>query len=171
MNDLEERFSGPHCHNTSGAPAPGPWIDASNTGGQPRASWNDHCRCCEGSLATVTVRALPIGLGREGSDLVADGRPLGQSGLVVREPWTTDRRVKHILLTDAGNEPMAKVRTEAAALPELLAASTRRICSRLRNCSNASRQASKPRGTTCPCRRAGHGRAGRRRHAGRLHAP
>jgi MarR family transcriptional regulator, transcriptional regulator for hemolysin len=45
-----------------------------------------------------------------------------KSGLVVRQPSTQDRRVKHVILTPAGNRLYDKVKTEAAALrKELLA--------------------------------------------------
>jgi MarR family transcriptional regulator, transcriptional regulator for hemolysin len=40
---------------------------------------------------------------------------LVKAGLVIREPSTTDRRVKRVALTQAGNVLYDKVRTEAAA--------------------------------------------------------
>jgi MarR family transcriptional regulator for hemolysin len=47
---------------------------------------------------------------------------LVKAGLVVREASTTDRRVKHVVLTPAGIDIYEKVRAEAAALRrELLA--------------------------------------------------
>jgi MarR family transcriptional regulator, transcriptional regulator for hemolysin len=47
---------------------------------------------------------------------------LVKAGLVIREPSTTDRRVKRVVLTQAGNLLYDKVREEAAAFrQELLA--------------------------------------------------
>ena len=47
---------------------------------------------------------------------------LVRAGLINREPSTTDRRVKRIVLTDAGNLLYGKVRAEATAFRrELLA--------------------------------------------------
>jgi MarR family transcriptional regulator for hemolysin len=58
----------------------------------------------------------------EGATMVAMVDRLVKVGLVVREPSTTDRRVKRVVLTPAGNLLYDKVRTEAAAFrKELLA--------------------------------------------------
>ncbi len=40
---------------------------------------------------------------------------LVKAGLVVREPSTTDRRIKRVVLTEAGKLLYGKVRAEAAA--------------------------------------------------------
>jgi MarR family transcriptional regulator for hemolysin len=48
---------------------------------------------------------------------------LVEAGLVVREPSTTDRRIKHVVLTQAGNLLYDKVRAEAAAFRKELLAS------------------------------------------------
>jgi MarR family transcriptional regulator for hemolysin len=61
-------------------------------------------------------------LGVEGATMVAMVDRLVKAGLVFREPSTTDRRVKRVVLTEAGNLLYEKVRTEAAAFrKELLA--------------------------------------------------
>jgi MarR family transcriptional regulator for hemolysin len=58
----------------------------------------------------------------EGATMVAMVDRLVKAGLVNREPSTTDRRVKRIVLTEAGNLLYGKVLTEAAAFrKELLA--------------------------------------------------
>jgi len=61
-------------------------------------------------------------LGVEGATMVAMVDRLVRAGLVMREPSTTDRRVKRVALTPAGNLLYDKVRAEAAAFrKELLA--------------------------------------------------
>jgi len=40
---------------------------------------------------------------------------LVKAGLVLRQPSPTDRRVKHVLLTEQGNDLYAKVKVEASA--------------------------------------------------------
>ena len=58
----------------------------------------------------------------EGATMVAMVDRLVKAGLVIREPSTTDRRVKRVVLTEAGNLLYDKVREEAAAFrKELLA--------------------------------------------------
>jgi MarR family transcriptional regulator for hemolysin len=44
-------------------------------------------------------------------------------GLVIREPSTSDRRVNHIVITDAGNRLYAELKSEAAAVRQVLLAS------------------------------------------------
>jgi MarR family transcriptional regulator for hemolysin len=51
----------------------------------------------------------------EGATMVAMVDRLVKSGLVVRVPSTTDRRVKRVVLTTAGSLLYDKVRAEAAA--------------------------------------------------------
>ena len=61
-------------------------------------------------------------LGVEGATMVAMVDRLVKAGLVVRQPSTTDRRVKRVALTPAGKLIYDKVRAEAAAFrKELLA--------------------------------------------------
>ena len=58
----------------------------------------------------------------EGATMVAMVDRLVKAGFVIREPSTTDRRVKRVVLTAAGTRLYDKVREEAAAFrKELLA--------------------------------------------------
>ena len=119
MTDLEERFSGA-LHNTSRA-----WRQALDRRlkylGVSQASWM--------TIAVVAKARGPLSqseladrLAVEGATMVAMVDRLVKAGLVVREPSTTDRRVKRVVLTPAGNLLYDKVRTEAAAFrKELLA--------------------------------------------------
>jgi MarR family transcriptional regulator for hemolysin len=119
MTDLEERFSGA-LHNTSRA-----WRQALDRRlkylGVSQASWM--------TIAVVAKARGPLSqseladrLAVEGATMVAMVDRLVKAGLVVREPSTTDRRVKRVVLTPAGNLLYDKVRAEAAAFrKELLA--------------------------------------------------
>jgi MarR family transcriptional regulator, transcriptional regulator for hemolysin len=119
VSDLEERFSGA-LHNTSRA-----WRQALDRRlkflGVSQASWM--------TIAVAAKARLPLSqseladrLGIEGATMVAMVDRLVKAGFVVREPSTTDRRVKRIVLTQAGNILYDKVRAEAAAFrKELLA--------------------------------------------------
>src|SRR6202051_2987235 len=86
----------------------------------------------QASWMTIAVAAKAAGplsqseladrLGVEGATMVAMVDRLVRAGLVMREPSTTDRRVKRVALTQAGNLLYDKVRAEAAAFrKELLA--------------------------------------------------
>ncbi len=58
----------------------------------------------------------------EGATMVAMVDRLVKSGFAVREPSSTDRRIKHVIITDAGLRLYDKVKAEAAAVrKELLA--------------------------------------------------
>jgi MarR family transcriptional regulator for hemolysin len=119
MSDLEERFSGA-LHNTSRA-----WRQALDRRlkylGVSQASWM--------TIAVAAKARLPLSqseladrLAVEGATMVAMVDRLVKAGLVIREPSTTDRRVKRVVLTRAGNALYDKVREEAAAFrKELLA--------------------------------------------------
>ncbi len=119
MVDIEERFSGA-LHNTSRA-----WRQALDRRlkylGVSQASWL--------TIAVAAKAATPLSqseladrLAVEGATMVAMVDRLVKAGMVVREPSTTDRRVKRILLTPAGSVLYANVRAEAAAFrKELLA--------------------------------------------------
>ncbi|GAC1677944.1 MAG: MarR family transcriptional regulator [Steroidobacteraceae bacterium] len=119
MVDIEERFSGA-LHNTSRA-----WRQALDRRlkylGVSQASWL--------TIAVAAKAATPLSqseladrLAVEGATMVAMVDRLVRAGMVVREPSTTDRRVKRILLTPAGSVLYANVRAEAAAFrKELLA--------------------------------------------------
>ncbi len=119
MSDLEERFSSA-LHSTSRA-----WRQAVDKRlkylGVSQASWM--------TIAVAAKARWPLSqseladrLAVEGATMVAMIDRLVKAGLVTREPSTTDRRVKRILLTDAGNLLYDKVKAEAAAFrKELLA--------------------------------------------------
>jgi MarR family transcriptional regulator for hemolysin len=119
MSDVEERFSGA-LHNTSRA-----WRQALDRRlkylGVSQASWM--------TIAVAAKARVPLSqseladrLAVEGATMVAMVDRLVKAGLVVREPSTTDRRVKRVVLTQAGNLLYDKVREEAAAFrKELLA--------------------------------------------------
>jgi len=119
MTDLDERFSGA-LHSTSRA-----WRQALDRRlkylGVSQASWM--------TIAVAAKARLPLSqseladrLAVEGATMVAMVDRLVKAGLVIREPSITDRRVKRVVLTRAGNVLYDKVREEAAAFrKELLA--------------------------------------------------
>jgi len=119
MNELEERFSGA-LHNTSRA-----WRQALNRRlkylGVSQASWMTIAVAAKARLP-LSQSELAESLGVEGATMVAMVDRLVKAGFVIREPSTTDRRVKRILLTQTGNLLYDKVRAEAATFrQELLA--------------------------------------------------
>ena len=119
MSDLQERFSGA-LHNTSRA-----WRQALDRRlkylGLSQASWMTIAVAAK-ARQPLSQSELADRLAVEGATMVAMVDRLVKAGLVNREPSTTDRRVKRILLTEAGNLLYGKVLTEAAAFrKELLA--------------------------------------------------
>lgn len=119
MTDLEERFSGA-LHNTYRA-----WRQALNRRlkylGVSQASWLTIAMAAK-AREPLSQSELADSLGVEGATMVAMVDRLVKAGLVVRAPSATDRRVKRVMLTPAGNLLYDKVRTEAAAFrKELLA--------------------------------------------------
>jgi MarR family transcriptional regulator, transcriptional regulator for hemolysin len=119
MSDLEERFSSA-LHNTSRA-----WRQALDRRlkylGVSQASWMTIAVAAK-ARTPLSQSELADRLAVEGATMVAMVDRLVKSGLVVREPSTTDRRVKRVVLTQAGNLLYDKVRAEAAAFrKELLA--------------------------------------------------
>jgi MarR family transcriptional regulator for hemolysin len=119
MADLEERFSGA-LHNTSRA-----WRQAVDRRlkylGVSQASWMTIAVAAK-ARAPLSQSELADRLAVEGATMVAMVDRLVRAGLVIREPSTTDRRVKRVVLTAAGNRLYDKVREEAAAFrKELLA--------------------------------------------------
>jgi MarR family transcriptional regulator for hemolysin len=119
MTDLEERFSGA-LHNTSRA-----WRQALDRRlkylGVSQASWMTIAVAAK-APGPLSQSELADRLAVEGATMVAMVDRLVKAGLVVREPSTTDRRVKRVVLTQAGNLLYDKVRAEAAAFrKELLA--------------------------------------------------
>src|ERR1700722_7727284 len=112
MTDLVELFSGA-LQNTSRA-----WRQALDRRlkylGVSQASWM--------TIAVAAKARMPLSqseladrLGVEGATMVAMVDRLVKAGLVVRQPSTTDRRVKRVVLTEAGNLVYDKVHAEAAA--------------------------------------------------------
>src|SRR5580692_910366 len=119
MTELEERFSGA-LHNTSRA-----WRQALDRRlkylGLSQASWMTIAVAAK-ARGPLSQSELADRLGVEGATMVAMVDRLVKAGLVVREPSVTDRRVKRIVLTAAGNRLYGQVREEAAAFrKELLA--------------------------------------------------
>jgi MarR family transcriptional regulator for hemolysin len=119
MSDLEERFSGA-LHNTSRA-----WRQALDRRlkilGVSQASWMTIAMAAK-ARSPLSQSELADKLGIEGASMVAMVDRLVKAGFVIREPSTTDRRVKRVVLTEAGNLLYDKVREEAAAFrQELLA--------------------------------------------------
>ena len=119
MTELAERFSGA-LHNTSRA-----WRQALDRRlkylGVSQASWMTIAMAAK-ARSPLSQSELADRLGVEGATMVAMVDRLVKAGLVVREPSTTDRRVKHVVLTGSGTLLYGKVLAEAAAFRnELLA--------------------------------------------------
>ena len=119
MIDLDERFSSA-LHSTSRA-----WRQAVDRRlkymGVSQASWMTIAVAAK-ARAPLSQSELADRLAVEGATMVAMVDRLVKAGLVIREPSTTDRRIKRVVLTEAGNLLYDKVRAEAAAFrKELLA--------------------------------------------------
>src|SRR6266852_4158303 len=119
MADPEERFA-TALYSTARA-----WRQAIDRRlkylGVSQASWMTIAVAAKAS-EPLSQSELADKLGVEGATMVAMVDRLVKAGLVVREPSTTDRRVKRVVLTPAGNLLYDKVRAEAAAFSkELLA--------------------------------------------------
>ena len=119
MTDLEERFANA-LHGTGRA-----WRQAVDRRlkylGVSQASWMTIAVAAK-AREPLSQSELADRLAVEGATMVAMVDRLVKAGLVVREPSTTDRRVKRVVLTPAGNLLYDKVRAEAAAFSkELLA--------------------------------------------------
>jgi MarR family transcriptional regulator, transcriptional regulator for hemolysin len=119
MTEMDERFSGA-LHNTSRS-----WRQAMDRRlkylGMSQASWMTIAFAAK-AVTPLSQSELADKLGIEGATMVAMVDRLVSAGLVGREASTTDRRVKRVVLTQAGLALYDKVKTEAAALrKELLA--------------------------------------------------
>ncbi len=119
MNDLEERFSGA-LHNAARA-----WRQALDRRlkylGVSQASWMTIAVAAK-ARTPLSQSELADRLGVEGATMVAMVDRLVKAGLVIRQPSTTDRRVKRVVLTQTGDVLYDKVRAEAVAFrKELLA--------------------------------------------------
>jgi MarR family transcriptional regulator for hemolysin len=119
MGGLEERFADA-LHNTARA-----WRLAVDRRlkslGVSQASWMTIAVAAK-ARTPLSQSELADRLAVEGATMVSMVDRLVKAGLVLRELSATDRRVKHIVLTEAGNRLYARVRAEAAAVrKELLA--------------------------------------------------
>lgn len=119
MSDLEERFSAA-LHNTSRA-----WRQALDRRlrylGVSQASWMTIAFAAK-AHEPLSQSELADRLAVEAATMVAMVDRLVKAGLVVREPSTTDRRVKRVVLTADGNVLYERVRAEATAFRQLLLA-------------------------------------------------
>ena len=116
---LQERFS-TALHNTARA-----WRQAVDRRlkflGVSQASWMTIAVAAK-APTPLSQSELADRLAVEGATMVTMIDRLVKAGLVLRVASTTDRRVKRVVLTEAGNRLYDKVRAEAAAFRhELLA--------------------------------------------------
>jgi MarR family transcriptional regulator for hemolysin len=119
MNDLDERFN--HALQSTARA----WRQAVDRRlkylGVSQASWMTIAVAAK-ARTPLSQSELADRLAVEGATMVAMVDRLVKAGLVIREPSTTDRRIKRVVLTPAGNLLYDKVRAEAAAFrKELLA--------------------------------------------------
>lgn len=119
MPDWEERFSGA-LHGTARS-----WRQAVDRRlkrlGVSQASWLTIAFAAKAERP-LSQSELAEGLAVEGATMVAMVDRLVTAGLAKREPSLTDRRVKHVVLSEAGRRLYEVVKTEAALVRrELLA--------------------------------------------------
>ena len=119
MINPEERFSNA-LHTASRA-----WRQAVDRRlrylGVSQASWLTIAVAAKAS-APLSQSELAERLGVEGATMVSMVDRLVKAGLMLREPSTSDRRIKRIVLTQTGNSLYDKVRAETDAFRrELLA--------------------------------------------------
>jgi len=119
MSDLDERFN--HALQSTARA----WRQAVDRRlkylGVSQASWMTIAVAAK-ARTPLSQSELADRLAIEGATMVAMVDRLVKAGLVIREPSTTDRRIKRVVLTPAGNLLYDKVRAEAAAFrKELLA--------------------------------------------------
>src|ERR1700693_5109967 len=112
MTDLEERFSGA-LHNASRA-----WRQALDRRlkylGVSQASWMTIAVAAK-AREPLSQSELADKLGVEGATMVAMVDRLVKAGLIKREPSTADRRIKRVVVTEAGYRLFDTVKAEAAA--------------------------------------------------------
>ncbi|MDP9011348.1 MAG: MarR family transcriptional regulator [Pseudomonadota bacterium] len=113
MDDIEERFSSA-LHGTARA-----WrltVDRRLKNlGVSQASWMTitlAARAC----SPLSQSELADQLAVEGATMVAMIDRLVKAGLVIRQPSTTDRRIKRVVVTAAGYRLHDRVKAEAAAM-------------------------------------------------------
>lgn len=113
MDDLEERFS-TALHSTARA-----WRQTVDRRlkylGVSQASWMTIAVAANANQP-LSQSELADRLAVEGATMVAMVDRLVKAGLVKREPSTTDRRVKRVVITEAGYRLFNTVKTEAAAV-------------------------------------------------------
>ena len=113
MSDLEERFSNA-LHGTARA-----WRQAVDRRlkylGVSQASWMAIAVAAK-AREPLSQSELADRLAVEGATMVAMVDRLVKAGLVRREASTADRRIKRVVLTDAGYRLFDTVKTEAAAV-------------------------------------------------------
>jgi len=111
--DLEERFANA-LHGTARA-----WRQAIDRRlkylGVSQASWMTIAVAAK-ALQPLSQSELAEKLGVEGATMVAMVDRLVKAGLVKREPSTADRRIKRVVVTEAGQRLFDTVKTEAAAV-------------------------------------------------------
>jgi MarR family transcriptional regulator, transcriptional regulator for hemolysin len=124
MDALDERFSAA-LHNTARA-----WRLAVDRRlkylGVSQASWMTIATIA-GAGSSLSQSEIADRLGVEGATIVSMVDRLVKSGFAIREPSKTDRRVKRVLLTDAGNTLYTRVKREADAVRQHLLANVDRI--------------------------------------------
>src|SRR5271170_2065556 len=113
MPDLEERFADA-LHSTARA-----WRQTVDRRlkclGLSQASWMTIAVAAK-ARTPLSQSELADRLGVEGATMVAMVDRLVKAGLVVREASKTDRRVKRVVLTDAGNRLYDTVKAVAAGV-------------------------------------------------------
>ncbi len=113
MPDLEERFADA-LHSTARA-----WRQTVDRRlkclGLSQASWMTIAVAAK-ARAPLSQSELADRLGVEGATMVAMVDRLVKAGLVVRQASKTDRRVKRVVLTEAGNRLYDTVKAVAAAV-------------------------------------------------------
>jgi MarR family transcriptional regulator for hemolysin len=119
MDELEERFSNA-LHGTARS-----WRQAVDRRlkylGLSQASWMTIAIAAK-ARSPLSQSELADQLAVEGATMVAMIDRLVKAGLVVREPSTTDRRIKRVVITAEGYRLYDRVKAEAAAVrKELLA--------------------------------------------------
>jgi MarR family transcriptional regulator for hemolysin len=119
MSDIEERFS-MALHTAARI-----WRQALDTRmkdlGISQAGWMAVALVAKAEQPLSQIE-LANALGIEGPSMVATLDRLAKGGLIAREPSATDRRVKLIVLTDAGAALYSKVKSKAAVFRKALLA-------------------------------------------------
>ena len=119
MSNLEERFADA-LHGTARA-----WRQAVDRRlkslGLSQASWMTIAVAAK-ARSPLSQSELAERLGVEGATMVAMVDRLVKAGFVSRQPSKSDRRINHVVVSEAGSRLYAAVKTEAAAVrKELLA--------------------------------------------------